>query len=72
MPATFLLNSVTTTRDPIVDELTYCSYREQRRLFPTIEPERWALLYGSSVASYEDRYQNERGNREECQIHRTH
>ena len=44
----------------IIDELTYRSYRQQRILAPDVEPQRWAIIYGSAVEMFEKRWQEEK------------
>ena len=46
------------TEDEILEELTYRSYRENRRLVPDISAERWAERY-STGPLLEERYQKE-------------
>lgn len=42
----------------VIDELTYRSYRANRLMDPTIQPERWAKAY-PNVAKLEQRFQAE-------------
>ena len=42
----------------MVDELTYASYRFNRRNSPDVSPERWARIY-SNVEGMEERFQAE-------------
>ena len=55
----------TMTPAEVIDHLTYCNYRHNRRLRPDIEPERWALIY-PNAAAMEARYQAERPR--ECDV----
>ncbi len=41
---------------PVIDELTFRSYAHQRIMFPEVEPEKWALIYGPAVVEMEERY----------------
>jgi|GEM_PF-4377488 hypothetical protein len=40
----------------VIDELVFRSYVHNRMMSPDISPERWALIYGPSVADMEERY----------------
>lgn len=42
----------------IVDELTYRSYAHNRRMFPHVAPERWAVIF-SNAEALEARYLRE-------------
>ncbi len=42
----------------MLDELCYRSYKQQRILFPHVEPTRWELIYGD-VELMETRYRVE-------------
>ena len=42
-----------------VDELTYGSYRHNRRIAPDVTPERWEIIYGPKTAAMETRLQSE-------------
>jgi hypothetical protein len=44
-----------------VDYLTFCSYRENRRLSPEVTPLQWEKIFGSQAKQMELRYQQERG-----------
>ncbi len=43
----------------VVDYLTYCSYRHNRKLSPTITPEQWAKIFGPRTQAMEERFQQE-------------
>ena len=42
-----------------MSELTYGSYRHNRRLFPHWTPEQWKQVYGEDVRAYERRFQQD-------------
>ena len=41
----------------LLNEVNYSSYSAQRQYSPEISPERWKLIFGSSVDEMEKRYQ---------------
>lgn len=43
----------------LMDYLTYCSYRHNRKISPEITPEQWGKLFGPTEA-FELRFQKER------------
>lgn len=43
----------------MVDELTYASYVSNRKYSPSVTPERWERLFGSTVPAMEERFQRE-------------
>jgi hypothetical protein len=45
----------------LIDYLTYCNYRFNRKRSPQISVERWEKIYGPSTKEMESRFQ-----REEC------
>lgn len=50
-------------RTEIIDDLTYCNYRHNRRLRPDISPERWVKVYGPNAVAMEERFQEEQSCR---------
>jgi hypothetical protein len=53
-----LYSSAALAPDDVVDELTYKSYRQQRKLCPEKPAERWVPIFGD-VTEMEERYQAE-------------
>lgn len=48
-----------TSLPDLIAQLTYSSYRANRRMAPDITPERWKKVYGDSVDVMEQQYQAE-------------
>lgn len=53
----------------VISWLTYCSYREQRRISPDVSPEAWEKVFGTQTKKLEEYYQREiaRDARDRCE-----